>query len=1402
MPRVRDPVWRYATILTENKWKCNFCGQQQRGVTRLKAHIAGVSGYGIKVCERVDVSVKAEVKDGLMPKKVRDSSDRGVSKDRIQRNVRAAPTSAFHPPNVEGGANLQLHLGVPPLRAESHELTEQIMPEERAVNIADLPLDGATSYSSTSPPPNSFFPNLRGVTHLRAPGSAPLRAQSHELTEQIMSEERAVNITDLPLDETLDLETSYAQQNSSALLCCGLLDNSSQNELEGSILPGPIVLDTQFTNTATTNTPQQSNQPDQSFRRQCGHGIGLSSPRASVDIEPAIPSKSYNQPPILEPFNCPPHIPGDIINIIGPSTLQEFDMDEVVTMTSHPGRVNNFENIGALKRKVARLYSREPEIRNELGYDVSLSLRKARKEVMKWLTDVEKLRNDFCCKEAASEDCLPSHHQEGDILMQKAEDLVRHGSFLDGLFQARETKFNKFSEVKMVGEAFERNTTKILEYLVGNQVSRLGIYGMGGVGKTTIMKHIHNRLLEEANYGNVLWITVSQDFNTQRLQDGIWEALGLDILHVEDVSKRAAMLSDCLAKRGKSTIILDDVWEHIDLKEVGIPIRADGFKLVLTTRSSKVCHQMQCQRKIKIEPLSLKEAEILFLEELQSEEALSLETKAVVKSIVEECAGLPLGVIAMARSMRGVTNVFEWKDCLEKLRESDMGQTNMEKVLMKLKFSYNRLGNHEIQQCFLSCALYPEDLIDKFELIEFFIDRGLIGQLNTRMKQYNRGLTILQKLEDFCLLEDHGSNIKMHNLIRKMALHIMSAPSIVKVGKGMMRIPPEEYWTETLEIVSLMENDIREFPLNMSPDCPKLSTCLLNRSILEDVIPDSFFKNLWGLKVLNMSGCNMTELPNSISDLVNLRALLLRECRNMRHIPYLGKLKSLRKLDARGCESLVALEGLEELVNLRYLDLIETSIERLPKGTLEHLQNLQCLTVWAVIEEDISKLRALETFGCYLENVDVFNKCVRVIEQRKNLCYYDLNMGPEKSKFIVGVSAGAQFGNLARRVYISGQGHAIMNVGRECAGIFILIPHDVQTLKATDCHGITNLSGMDPLIYLEKLEIERWENLGVLCGRQDEEVIDMHDSPAAAPTPLFFRSLRVLKLYRCSKLKYLFGHGSKSSLLHLRVIEIRECKEMVKIIAAVTSLPPHPFVAFPSLEEISVDCCDKMKRAVENEWMPHFPNLSRITVYNCENMEEIIGGPPHYMPDKEISLEFLDVYCCNNMRKLFPREWLLHLRNLRSIKVNHCKGMVEMISGAGQGQEESIMTPVNNTPSSFQPSSISLPKLEWLELCDLPQLKSICEVPMSCDSMKNLSVYECPELKGIPLQLRLRDIEDLPHIRVEDEEKWKMLMGDHPNAQALLQRYLRKGEHANKESPVPQSRRCSPNAIGYELIDI
>jgi disease resistance protein RPS2 len=63
---------------------------------------------------------------------------------------------------------------------------------------------------------------------------------------------------------------------------------------------------------------------------------------------------------------------------------------------------------------------------------------------------------------------------------------------------------------------------------------------------------------------------------------------------------------------------------------------------------------MVTQHKIKVKPISEEEAWTLFTERLGHDISLSLEVEQIAKSITKECDGLPLGIITMAGTMKGV----------------------------------------------------------------------------------------------------------------------------------------------------------------------------------------------------------------------------------------------------------------------------------------------------------------------------------------------------------------------------------------------------------------------------------------------------------------------------------------------------------------------------------------------------------------------------------------------------------------------------------------------------------------------------------------------------------------------------------------------------------------------------
>ncbi|KAK8300523.1 hypothetical protein V6Z12_D05G395600 [Gossypium hirsutum] len=329
---------------------------------------------------------------------------------------------------------------------------------------------------------------------------------------------------------------------------------------------------------------------------------------------------------------------------------------------------------------------------------------------------------------------------------------------------------------ELVGEEAVRN--EIWACLMQEKVSKIGVWGMGGVGKTTIMKHIHNDLLKQQRFERVIWVTISKEFNVMKVQDDIAAALKLkeDWPREGDKLRRAAILSEILKKVGKHVLILDDVWDEVSLEEVGIPEPSDsnGCKLVLTTRSEHVFKYMGCTV-IKVKPLSAQQALTLFLSKVGPNIVQNQTLMPILRLVVEECAGLPLTIVVIAGTLRGEDDPLIWKNTLRELKERiGKVQEGEDKVIESLKVSFNHLKDEKMKHCFLHCALYPEDFgIEKHGLIDSWIEEGFIDDMSTRQETKDKGHVILKKLEDNCLLEKVSSvTVKMHDAVRDMALSI------------------------------------------------------------------------------------------------------------------------------------------------------------------------------------------------------------------------------------------------------------------------------------------------------------------------------------------------------------------------------------------------------------------------------------------------------------------------------------------------------------------------------------------------------------------------------------------------------------------------------------------------------
>lgn len=96
----------------------------------------------------------------------------------------------------------------------------------------------------------------------------------------------------------------------------------------------------------------------------------------------------------------------------------------------------------------------------------------------------------------------------------------------------------------------------------------IGLYGVEGVGKTTVLTQVNNRLLQQKANGFdfVLWVFVSKNLNLEKIQDTIREKIGfLDRTWTsKSEEEKAAKIFEILSKR-RFALFLDDVWEKVDL---------------------------------------------------------------------------------------------------------------------------------------------------------------------------------------------------------------------------------------------------------------------------------------------------------------------------------------------------------------------------------------------------------------------------------------------------------------------------------------------------------------------------------------------------------------------------------------------------------------------------------------------------------------------------------------------------------------------------------------------------------------------------------------------------------------------------------------------------------------------
>eukprot|EP00261_Vitis_vinifera_P038522 XP_019079765.1 PREDICTED: TMV resistance protein N-like [Vitis vinifera] len=808
----------------------------------------------------------------------------------------------------------------------------------------------------------------------------------------------------------------------------------------------------------------------------------------------------------------------------------------------------------------------------------------------------------------------------------------------------------------IVGMNFHLEKLKSLIKIESNDVRMIGIYGLGGIGKTTIAKVVYNNISHQFE-SRIFLENVrerSKDYSSllqlqKELLNGVMKGKNKKISNVHEGIN---VIRNRFHSK-KVLLILDDV---DNLKQLQFLAGEHSWfgprsRIIITSRDQHCLNVHGVDASYKVEALSYKESIQLFCQHAFKQNIPKSDYVNLSDHVVNYVKGLPLALEVLG-SFLFYKSVPEWESALQKLKENP----NIE-VQNVLKISFDGLDKKE-QEIFL-------------DIVCFF--KGWNENDVTRLVKHARiGIRVLS---DKCLITLCGNTITIHDLVEEMGREIVRHKHPEEPGKWSRLWDPKDIslvlrkkmYLEELKILNLSEsqqlNEIPHFS-NMSnleqlnvKGCRSLDNVdssvgflkkltLLNLRGCQKIrsLP-STIQNLVSLKSLYIDGTAIEELPSSICHLTSLQVLSISECKNLRSLPSsICRLKYLEELNLYDCSNLETFpEIMEDMECLKSLDLSGTCIKELPSSIefLKHLVDLRlvkCENLRSLPSSicRLKYLKGLNLFDC--PNFETFPEIMEDMESLQELdlsgtCIKELPSSIEFLKHLVDLqlvkceNLRSLPSSICRLKYLEK-----LNLS-DCSNLetFPKIMEDMECLKLLVLSGtcIKELpSSIEFLKHLTDLRLVKCENLRSL------------------PSSICrLKYLEELNLYDCSNLENF-----------PEIMEDMECLYLLNLSGTCIKELPSSIEFLKHLTYLRLVKCENLRSLPSS--ICRLKYLEKLDLYDCSNLETF----PEIMEDME-SLQELDLG--GTCIKELPSS-IGYLNHLIHLHLSHCKNLRSLPSNIGR----------------------------------------------------------------------------------------------------------------------------------------
>ncbi|KAL6600460.1 hypothetical protein ACP70R_045260 [Stipagrostis hirtigluma subsp. patula] len=729
----------------------------------------------------------------------------------------------------------------------------------------------------------------------------------------------------------------------------------------------------------------------------------------------------------------------------------------------------------------------------------------------------------------------------------------------------------------------------------GDNVSVVPIFGIGGVGKTTLAQVIYNDSRVKRHFVVRIWVCVSDFFDKKKITKEIVESIsGEEFSGPCTLNALREELREQL-KCHKFLLVLDDIWPNANhqWEEFYAPLRQgiEGSMIIVTTRYpmvadlvvTKNCHPVQlgglpddifwkfftkCAFGTK-DPESYPDLQV------------------IGKSICSRLCGSPLAAKTLGRLLNMCLTKEHWMT----VKNSELWQLPYQEneILPALRLTYLYLPQ-ELKRCFAFCSMFEKDYsFVRQEIVDIWVAVGFVAPVGS-MRLEDVGMRYLDDLRSRFLFQSdpkfpNQSRYVMHDLIHDMAQSMSMDECFL-----MQDFSHQKQRT--------MPHTVRHMSIGVGVDGESLSRLRdiqhLNKlhslrfGNLFDV-EITWFNQLSNILFLSLKGCKLEKLPESICELNSLRYLDISHS-SVRELPdKLWCLYSLQILDASRSSLKTIHQDVTKLINLRHLALpwkASVALSRVTRlGNLSCLRNLVGFTVARKNGRGIDELKSMNHLSGTLSIRSLHN--VQSAEEAAEARLFDkqylkelrlyweescmaMRPRPHQNEAVEGLRPHS---NIERLNFNDFSGDSFAPSWFR--------PEYLRPLKALVLRGCRYLKSLS-VPYLASLELLELRVVGIECltvlsdGIQagltgDDRTQHASSSSSRSNGIAFcaFTRLTALRISCCSKLTNLDQFLSPENLPFVKSIVLRHCGNLV-------SIPVHSFVGFACLQDLKIQWCDKL----------------------------------------------------------------------------------------------------------------------------------------------------------------------------------------------------------------------------------